>query len=236
MDWSSPNFHQPQALPLLILMLVTIASMALSPRALRPSQLLLFLGTLYATLKSHRHMAIFALVAAPILAECVQNWLNSIRSRNNASTERPHGRRFGLVFGLLLSLPLLALAVKLKSSIYSPPSQALIDVPLTAIEFLKANQITGNTFTQPNIWSGYLIWALPTNPVYIDGRIDMYGDEFVAGYVQLIKGNKDWREPFDRYGVSNVIVKPQSPLALELAKSSEWQKVFEDKMAIVFIR
>jgi hypothetical protein len=99
---------------------------------------------------------------------------------------------------------------------------------------MKRNQILGNTFTDPNIWSGYLIWDMPSNPVYIDGRIDMYGDSFVKNYVDITHGVADWREPFAQYGVKAVILSPDSALRLQLQNSSEWEKVYQDDMAVVF--
>ena len=35
-----------------------------------------------------------------------------------------------------------------------------------------------------------------TNPVYIDGRIDMYGDEFMREYLGIIHGITRWQEAF----------------------------------------
>src|SRR3569832_921593 len=48
-DWLSPDFHQKEFFPLLLLMLLTIAALVLSLKQVRPSELLLFLSTLYAT-------------------------------------------------------------------------------------------------------------------------------------------------------------------------------------------
>src|SRR5215217_1576600 len=109
LDWLSPNFHQKELLPLALLMLLTIAALALSPTRVRPSELLLFLSTLYATLKSGRHMAIFALVAAPLFAEYLQNWLDSTSfgkvfgPSHTAST-----RRREILFNMILLVPLVA--------------------------------------------------------------------------------------------------------------------------------
>ena len=36
--------------------------------------------------------------------------------------------------------------------IYSPPTQGRVGVPLNAVAFIKENNLTGNTFTDPNIW------------------------------------------------------------------------------------
>src|SRR6266542_198722 len=237
-DWISPDFHQPELLPLALLILLTISAFALSPKRVRPSELLLFVTTLYATLKSNRHMSIFAVTAAPLLSDYFQNWLTSTSfgktfGETHSSDKR---RRTTFLFSLLLLLPLLAFAAKLKSTVFAPPRQEMIEVPLKAVEYLKERQISGNKFTNPNIWGGYLIWELPSNPVYIDGRIDMYGDQFVKEYLEIIWGTTEWRGPFDRYAVRVVIVKPKSVLGRELQDSTEWQRLYEDEMSVVFIR
>ena len=236
-DWLSPDFHQSELLPLSLLMLLPIAAMGLSPKRVRPSELLLFLSTFYATLKSSRHMAIFALVAGPLLAEYLQNWLETTRfGRGSAQPHTTKTTRRQIVFNLILLVPLIACLIKLKSVIYSPPTQKRVGVPLNAVKYLKDNGITGNTFTDPNIWSGYLIWETPSNPVYIDGRIDMYGDDFVREFLEIISGLRRWQEPFDKYRVQIAIVSVNSVLRLQMEESSEWQQIYADEMAIVFRR
>ena len=236
-DWLSPDFHQKELLPLLSLILLTIAALALSPKRVRPSELLLFLFLLYATLKSNRHMAILSLVAGPMFADYLQHWLETTRfGRTLGPSQTTSSTRRQLVFNLILMVPLIACLIKLKSVIYSPPTQERVGVPLNAVAFIKENRITGNTFTDPNIWSGYLIWETPQNPVYIDGRIDMYGDEFVKEFLGIIYGTSSWQEPFDRYGVQVAIVSPRSVLQLQLEQSPQWQKLYTDEMAVVFQR
>jgi hypothetical protein len=236
-DWLSPNFHQSEAIPLFILLLLTIAALALAPRRPRPSELVLFLATLYMTLKSQRHVAIFGLVAVPLMADYLQNWI----------TARSDGKLFGaatsstwdrkaIFLSVLFLLPLFAFAWKLKLTVFAAPNQLAIDAPVKAVEYMQQHQITGKTLTDPNIWGGYLIWKTPENPVYIDGRIDMYGDDFVKEYLNIILGYIDWREPLDRYGVQIVIVAPKSVLATGLRNAPNWQQVYGDEMAVVFTR
>ncbi len=236
-DWLSPNFHQSEAVPLFLLLFLTIAALALSPKRVRPSELVLFLSTLYMTLKSQRHMAILALVAVPLMADYLQHWI----------TARSDGKMFGVaastertakttILTVLLLLPLLVFAWKLKMTVFSAPTQVAIDAPVKAVEYLQQNRIVGNTLTDPNIWGGYLIWELPSNPVYIDGRIDMYGDEFVKEYLYITLGYTDWREPLDRYGVQIAIVAPKSVLATGMRNAPNWQQVYADELAVVFTR
>jgi hypothetical protein len=236
-DFLSPNFHEREMLPFSILALLTIAAFALSPKRVRPSQLLLFLATFYSSLQTQRNIMIFSLVAVPLFVEYFQSWLESTSlakvfpSSNTTLVSEP--RR--LVLSVLLLLPIAAFAIPLKRVVYVPLKQETSDVPLKAVEFMKKQHITGNTVTVPNIWGGYLIWALPTNPVYIDGR-NAYPPDFVKEYVAITEGYRDWHAPFTRYGVQNAIVIKSSVMDRELSESSDWQKVYEDEMAVVFTK
>ena len=236
-DWLSPNFHRPEAVPLFLIVFLTIAAMALSPKRVRPSELVLFLSTLYMTLKSQRHIAILALVAVPLMANylqyCITAWSDG---KIFGPLDSENSGRKATVFGLLFLIPLFAFAFRLRETVFSTPNQIALDVPVKAVEYLEQNQLVGKTFTDPNIWGGYLIWKMPSNPVYIDGRIDMYGDEFVKEYLGIILGHTDWREPFDRYGVQIAIVAPRSALATGMRSAANWQQVYGDEMAVVFVK
>jgi len=236
-DWFSPDFHESGLLPLLVLMILTMAVLVISSKRPRPSEVMFFVATLYGTLKSSRHMAIFALVAGPLLAKYLHVWLVSMRfGRSFAKDPSFQSNTSMLVFCIALFLPLISFVLKPETIGYAPADQTVLNVPVSAVGYLKANQITGNTFTDPNIWGDYLIWALPSNPVYIDGRIDMYGDTFVKNYRDIIWGVADWKEPFNRYGVRVAILRRTSPLTEQLKSASEWRQVFADDMAVVFTR
>ena len=238
-DWQSPDFHQSEAVPLMLLIFLTIWALTLSPRRVRASELLFFIATLYMTLKSGRHVAILALVAVPLLADNLQIWITETSKGklfSITSIDSERSNRMALILSVMFLVPLIAFAAKLKSRVFDEWRQEVLKVPLSAVAYLKDHQITGNTFTDPNIWGGYVIWALPSNPVYIDGRIDMYGDEFVKQYLNIIWNGADWREPFDRYGVRVVIIEPKSALSRELLASGQWSKVFEDDISVVFVR
>jgi hypothetical protein len=182
-------------------------------------------------------MALFALVAVPLLIRYLHYWVMSFASPD-AFTPRPRQSlsKATVLVVVVLLLPLLIFIPKLAAAVYGPPKQDVVRVPLKAVEYMKENGISGSTFTDPNIWSGYLIWAVPSNPVYIDGRIDMYGDEFVREYLKIVQGTIPWEEPFARHQVKNVIVRPKSHLARSLQESSEWQQLYEDEMTVVFSR
>jgi hypothetical protein len=235
-DWLSPDFHLPGARPLMLLMLATIAVLALSPRRPKPSELLLFLATVYATLKTQRNAIILALVSPPLFANYFQIWIDSTRFRKWFGPARTESnQRLAILFSIGLLLPLAAFAYKLKSTVYGTPTQESLRVPVKAVDYLKQNGITGHTFTAPNVWGAYVLWAAPDNPVYIDGR-DVYPDTFVKEFVDMIYGKVDWRGPFDQRGVKLVLIEPNSMLARQLSEAPAWEKIYQDDMSVVFRR
>jgi hypothetical protein len=235
-DWVAPNFHDPALLPLLVLILFSIIAFSLTPKRIKPSELLLFLATLYATLKAQRNMLIFAVVAAPLLARYSQYWFESTPLKR-IFTVAPSGNRQPLLVALsvMMLLPLPLFIARLRSTAYAEPQQQRMKVPIKAVEYMRTNKLTGNTFTFPSIWGGYVIWELPSNPVYIDGR-DVYPEQFVADYVEMIRGRADWKEPFAHHGVDLVLIGQGSLLARQLDSTIEWERVYQDEMSSVYKR
>jgi len=220
----------------LLLILLTIAALSLSPQRPKPSEVLLFLATLYATLKTQRNGVLLALVAVPLMANYFQIWLDSSRFGKfipRSKTETNPRLALVLIVGFLL--PAIPFVIKLKSTVYGTPTQESLKVPVKAIDYLKQNGITGNTFTDPNVWGAYVLWAAPNNPVYIDGR-DVYPDTFVKEYVDIIMGARDWKEPFDQRAVKIAVLEPDSLLARELGESSRWERIYQDDVSVVYRR
>ena len=235
-DWLSPDFHLAATRPLMLLILMTIPVLVFSPRRPKPSEVLLFVATLYATLKTQRNAVLFALVTVPLFATYFQNWFESTSFGKSFGAGRAFSNpRFALVLGVAFLLPLVVLAAKRKTTAYAAPTQEALTVPVKAVEYLKQNGITGHTFTVPNVWGAYVLWAAPDNPVYIDGR-DVYPDTFVKEFVDIYRGRVDWRKPFDERGVQIVLIEPGTLLARELGESSAWERIYEDDMSVVFKR
>ena len=83
-------------------------------------------------------------------------------------------------------------------------------------------------------WGGYLIWR--GVPVFIDGRPDMYGDEFMLMYMQTLAVTPEWRDPLSVYAVDYVLTRSEGSLRVLLTESDDWQEVYDDGVACVFDR
>jgi len=94
----------------------------------------------------------------------------------------------------------------------------------------------GKVFTDDE-WGDYLIYRLyPQYKVFIDGRFDLYGEEFTEKYLQLMRSRYGWEKTLDRYGVNTVMLRVDAPLTGTLKESARWRPVYDDGRAIIFQR
>jgi hypothetical protein len=237
-EWASPDFHKITYLPLALLLLSTFTAMALSPTRARPGEIFLVLITALGALRSVRHIPIFSLFAAPVLAKHLwaiakdRGWDKML----TGAEARPNGIK--LLINIVLLLAPLALGV---SRVWHFATHqrfyTTLRNPVAAVEFLKSQRLPGPIYNRYG-WGGYLIYQLyPEYRVYIDGRADVYGDAFFAEAMRTYDGAGDWSNSLDRYGIKTVLISPDAPLASVLRNDhDEWKVVYEDNDAIIFSR
>ena len=237
-EWASPDFHKITYLPLAFLLLSTFAAMALSPTRARLGETFLVLITALGALRSVRHIPIFSLFAAPVLAKHLwaiakeRGWDKLL----TGAETRPTGIK--LLINIVLLLAPLALGVSRVWHFASHQrNYVTLRNPVAAVEFLKSQRLPGPIYNRYG-WGGYLIYQLyPEYRVYIDGRADVYGDSFFTEAMRTYDGVGDWASSLDRYGIKTVLISPDAPLASLLRNDQrQWIVVYEDSDAIIFSR
>jgi len=109
------------------------------------------------------------------------------------------------------------------------------EFPVKAVNFLRQNQPPGplyNTFD----WGGFLTWYMPDYPVAIDGRTDLYGDEIDLQFFRTANGDSSYvDDPYlNESGV--ILLQATKPLAMVLRGDERFKKIYEDRLAVVFVR
>ncbi len=139
----------------------------------------------------------------------------------------------GLVAALALLMYLIALNTGFNMRGLDDAMSSMF--PVKAVNFLRQNPQPGplyNTFD----WGGFLTWYMPDYPVAIDGRTDLYGDELDFRFFDSERGDPSYVN--DRYlneaGV--VLLDRTKPLANILSGDQRFQKIYEDQLAVVFVR
>ncbi len=237
-EWLSPDFHQHRYLPMLLLMLATVALPALSPRRLRPREILLLSVTTFAALRSVRHIPIYALIAVPILSALVLAWLqdHGIAKWFEGTTSAMTPRK--VLLNAILLAGILGFAVARLRFVSGRQAEAEAkNFPAAAVSFIAAQRPPAPIFNHYN-WGGYFIWKLyPQYQVYIDGRADLYGDAFMddLATTYYVRGDS-WRSQFEKWGIRTVVLPPDAPLVTALATQGDWKTIYADKQAVVLTK
>jgi hypothetical protein len=70
----------------------------------------------------------------------------------------------------------------------------------------------------------------------VDGRTDLYDDDFLRQYINIYVADDGWQELLDEYQIQLVVVETNSVLAKLLRLEPDWQEVYSDQMAVIFTR
>jgi hypothetical protein len=176
-EWVSPNFQQSPDLELWILGPVLIG-FATGVR-LPPMRLLLLLGLMHMMLQHVRHADLLAIVGPLAVAAPLG------RGGGLAALASPSSRP-GVWFARLArpaGLPAVALTLALAVALAVPTALSPIDraddavTPAAALAAARTMRLTSPVLNS-EAFGGYLMFR--GVPTFIDGRIEMYGNDFLA--------------------------------------------------------
>ncbi|NDJ85957.1 MAG: hypothetical protein GYB66_08735 [Chloroflexi bacterium] len=235
-EWQSPNFKMPGTWPFAIMLMALIVLASRTQARPAWSDLALAAGTAMLALWSARNIAVFAVVATPLLSHQLEAWLAS-RGWQIQPARDLSARMITLNWVLLgvVSLGALAqVATTLSSSSVQEAHEEYL--PVEAAEYIERHRPPGPMFNDYN-WGGYFIFVLEDYPVFVDGRTDLYGDDFLKDYTRAVVGAQKWQEPLEEYAINLVVVRDESALATLLReKPDQWRIAHEDDLAVVFER
>ncbi|UUR07858.1 hypothetical protein [Sphingomonas glaciei] len=186
-------------------------------RTIPPLRLLLLVGLSAMAITHARHQMLFAIVGLLVVLPLL----------DPRAASRPHltpVRWFWPAVALLVALRV-AIPYQFKEH-SSYPLSLLAKVP----DEIRRQPVY-NEYSQ----GGPLV-MLGIRP-YIDGRADMYGDDFTFRSRAINRGDiVKFREDVARYGIRWAVVEFDDGLKRKLEREPGWRKFAEDKHATIFIR
>lgn len=194
------------------------------------------LAALFAV-QHQRHIPLFGIVAAPLLAESAQGLLR--RARIPALSALPSKVARGVALAALLGGALYEAAwigrihLRHRFRIVVSP----LEYPTLATDFLIRNGVHGN-LAVPFDWGEYLIWKLyPQARVSIDGRYTTaYPREVIEGLWGWQQGRREWRDLAERYPTDLAITRLEQPITGLLFTDPRWVCLYQDATAAIFVR
>lgn len=223
--------------PFLAVTFVVIGALALS-RPRRFPDLLAAAALLLNALLHARNIALFAvgdlIIASAHLPSAVDRLRGMVGFSGRSPLLRPLLGVFALLFvaaTALVSLAGLHRAAGPHGYSLAGIGEAAAEVPTypaASVAFVKAQRFPANLrlFNDFEI-GGYLLWTLPSEPVFADGRLDVFRGRVFHDLLTLSRepGTPRWKALVQHYDFDCVLTRSK-PLATAFAADPAWQMVF----------
>jgi len=242
-EWASPDFHDVTQQPVLIIIGLLIGAVGLSGRRMNGVDWLTSAGFLIMALVSRRNIAPFALIAIPIISRfgwtALQDWRERVKldEKLQFSHKEPSVSPSHPWLNLIL-VGLIGFGVFAKQGVVTLPavvqSAEAGNFPQAAVDWMESHPAVGRSLSEYS-WGGYLIWHLPEEKVFVDGRTDLFGDEIIGEWRQVVQAEENMIEILNYWRVDRVVLMPTRP-AVSALKNQGWVVVFQDRTSIILDR
>jgi hypothetical protein len=116
----------------------------------------------------------------------------------------------------------------------TPLQPPAINSPVAAVDVLKASpakRVLNDAF-----FGGYLIWR--DVPVFIDGRAELYGEQFVMKYFHalFLKDPNALYDILKTYDIDALLLKKDTPASLLADHLDGWQRAYADDLVVLHLR
>lgn len=230
-EMHSMSFRRPREFALMLLVMAAFFALG-RRRSLEVFELLALLAGTAIAFRIQRDAWLAVLPAVPILAGRLQVQQAGAATWNFALRwEKPFA-------AALTATVFVAAALHLpdRATLMNKISQSF---PVKACDFILQNHLPPPLFNTYS-WGGFLTWYLPDYPVAVDGRVDLYGDEILTRYFQVITGKVRLETDPTVAAAHTLLLERQSGMADALirlpALSSKYRKLYSDDLAAVFIK
>lgn len=238
-EWQSPSMQAFWYFRIYLLLLFLLLFFS-GPKISWFNRLLL-LFFVNAALKHARHISIVGLFLTPLVVQGMTPYLERLklgRKQPRSGTDIPLSTVSGPLLTVLLCFALLSLGTvpqepwqKLQQSVIPQPKKFSSGV----IKFLQHQTPEGNLFNDDE-WGDYLIYAMDPPPrLFLDGRLDMYGEQVVGDYAKIVTLDEEVDTLLDAYGIDWVLF-PPTPFTRYLKAKGTWTEVYADDKVLVLVR
>ena len=240
-EFQSFNFQQKGAAQVALVVALSMAGCVLALSQKKVAHFMILAALAWGGLRSARVLPLVALAGLPLangaFTQALERWrgLRAGLERSLGSVLaysarlRSFDRRVtGAVF--LATVVLLAFAV-IQSPVATPnigfsPSQFPVGAA-SVVETLPAQA----RILAPDSYGGYLIYRFAgARKVFVDGRSDFYGADFMNRYLDLMSARPGWRDVARSFGFTDALLPNQSPLASALEQAG-WHRIYKDGIA-----
>jgi hypothetical protein len=239
-EFQSPRFRSESLLhfELLLMAALLLAGTLLVRKRVADALLVVFWAHL--ALSSVRHVPLFVVVNAPLVAVEISRLWEGWRSSPNSVGRILWSVGVDLAAGFgrfsLWAPVLLAAVMWLTPADRWPRDFPASRFPTDLTRHESSRLTPARVFTSDQ-WGDYLIYhGWPQQKVFIDGRSDFYGPAIGNEYLRLMEARPGWENLFRKYEIAVALLPRNWPLAELLGKDPAWRKVREDGVGVLYER
>ncbi len=135
-------------------------------------------------------------------------------------------------------ISLVAIAIGLQIFIWTTKIDGEgVTYPSQAVAYLQKNPCRGSLFNSYD-FGGYLIWKLPSQKVYIDGRMPSWrheGEKYIDTYLEVLQNPNVRKDEFNKYSINCVLIENNSSILDDL-REENWQLEVNDGYSSLLIK
>jgi hypothetical protein len=223
-EWLPPDLRSPRAIGMLGAVFGLLLISLLRRSELRLRELLLVLAAFGLALQHARMLFLFGIVVSPVLCRLLGPELGT-------SEERKHPIANAAI--IFAGLAAIAWAFPTSAGIQD---QIRKTSPVAAVDYIRRTGLSGPMLNE-YVFGGYLIWALPQEKVFIDGRADVFDwTGIFPEYGRWATLSEDPNLLLDKHHIRFCLLASGAPMARVLPYLPGWHKVYSDDVAVVFVR
>ena len=224
-EWQPLQFRDGRSLAFLGLLGCIALLVIVRQTELRWQELVMLAVGTWLAASHQRLLFIFGILAAPVLSRLLSDtWDNYDAKRDRA------------IPNAVLTVASVLIVIWAFPSRSNLTTQVEEHSPVKAVEFIKTHHLTGPML---NEWvdGGYLLWAAPEHPVFIDGRGDIYEWAGVlAEFQNWALLQTDPNVLLEKYRISFCLLARHSPMVTVMSLLKNWQIAYQDDQYVIFTR
>jgi hypothetical protein len=233
-EYQSFNFHSAGSFQISLAIGIAALGGILALTQRKIAHFLLTVVLLWAGLRSARALPLVALVLLPLANGAIVEALRGARVRFTAALNGvlDYSSRLRAIDLRMNGAAVMAAIVLLVSAAIPSAGFPATQFPVNAMT--AVNRLPANArLLTPDSFGGYIIYRFSgTRKVFIDGRSDFYGAEFMRRYLDLIEARPGWGETLHQFGFTHALLPVNSPLLAPLEQAG-WTRVYGDQVAVL---
>jgi len=235
-EWRPPVNEGWQAHLFFGWFLLLIPLAAISTAKLRVTQWLWYLIFGWMALSGLRYVIWFSMILAPLTVTLLVPQIGHHIDAKRVQLGIPFLNR--AIVGILLIIIVPFLPIFRHQWWSAAPPVMAPNVPVEAVTWLATEPDLPGPLWSHISFSSYLIFALPSRPVWADTRLELYPLEHSQRYLIVSNGEPRWQAILDEENINLMMVDQdtQANLYTLLIDSKTWQKQYKDEQAAIFMR